>query len=163
MPTDPTPSGRGLRRRLADARATAVGTRGLRSRLERQGRELAALREEVAGHLHRIERQHDRLKEVERQVKHLVRSDQVRGAELERREIQIGVLEVRLADLEERLEDGAGAAGSDTAGRDVLAEVRREHALVRVRMQAVGAYEERLRRVEESLAELYDGDPRHLV
>ncbi len=31
------------------------------------------------------------------------------------------------------------------------------------RMQVVSAYEERLRRVEESVTELFDGDRRHLV
>ncbi len=163
MPTDPTPPPPGLRRRLADARAAAVGTRGLRSRLERQGRELAALREELAEHLARLDRQHDRLTRLERQTTHLVRADEVRRIELERREIQIGVLETRLADLEERLGHEIADPGSDGDDGGSLAAARREHALIRVRMQAVGAYEERLRRVEESVAELFEGDPRHLV
>ena len=42
-------------------------------------------------------------------------------------------------------------------------DVRTEHARIRARMQVISAYEERLRRVEESVAELYEGDPRHLV
>ena len=48
-------------------------------------------------------------------------------------------------------------------GRGLLDEVRTEHARIRARMQVVSAYEERLRRVEESVAELYEGDRRHPV
>ena len=62
---------------------------------------------------------------------------------------------------------GVAAAPLDDAqlatGRGLLDEVRTEHARVRARMQVVSAYEERLRRVEESVAELFDGDRRHQV
>jgi hypothetical protein len=61
---------------------------------------------------------------------------------------------------------GARATAPDdqlAAGRTLLDDVRTEHARIRARMQVVSAYEERLRRVEESVTELFDGDRRHLV
>jgi hypothetical protein len=90
--------------------------------------------------------------------------------ERERRDAQFGTLEMRLADLEQHLDDsraGLGQAPLDDdqlrEGRGLLEAVRSEHARIRARMQVVSAYEERLRRVEESVAELYDGDRRHPV
>ena len=78
---------------------------------------------------------------------------------------QVGVLEERLGRIEERL--GSGTFVADDAqmaeARDLVQAVRQEHEQVRVRMQIVSHYEERLRRVEEALATLYDGDVRHPV
>ncbi len=48
-------------------------------------------------------------------------------------------------------------------GRGLLDEVRSEHARISALMQVVSSYEERLRRVEESVAEPYEGDRRHPV
>jgi hypothetical protein len=56
---------------------------------------------------------------------------------------QVASLETRLADLRE-----APAAGE----ADVL-DVQREHERVRLRLQAVSHYEERLRRLEERLGD----------
>ena len=77
---------------------------------------------------------------------------------------------MRLADLEQLLADSASGVTAKrpddeqlAAGRSLLDEVRTEHARIRARMQVVSAYEERLRRVEESVTELFDGDRRHLV
>jgi hypothetical protein len=65
------------------------------------------------------------------------------------------------------LPSGASATAPDddqlAAGRTLLDDVRTEHERIRARMQVVSAYEERLRRVEESVTELFDGDRRHLV
>ena len=92
------------------------------------------------------------------------------ASERERRDAQFGTIEVRLADLEQRLRDARSYVGSTPPDDEALAEasslvddVRTEHARIRARMQVISAYEERLRRVEESVAELYEGDPRHLV
>ena len=78
---------------------------------------------------------------------------------------------MRLADLEQRARRRPGGARASAPldderlaeGRGLLEEVRTEHARIRARMQVVSAYEERLRRVEESVAELYEGDRRHPV
>lgn len=78
---------------------------------------------------------------------------------------QVGVLEERLGRIEERL--GSGTFVADDAqmaeARDLVQVVRQEHEQVRVRMQIISHYEERLRRVEDAMAQLYEGDPRHLV
>ena len=108
--------------------------------------------------------------DLEARAKELERAETLDTAERERRDAQFGTLEVRLGDLEQRLADAraehGGAPLDDAAlaeGRGLLDEVRTEHARIRARMQVVSAYEERLRRVEESVAELYEGDPRHPV
>lgn len=112
----------------------------------------------------------ERLKALEATDRDAQRSLALDAAERERRDAQFGTVEVRLADLEQRLEDArsasVGGAPDDeqlAAGRSLLDEVRTEHARIRARMQVVSAYEERLRRVEESVAELYPGDTRHQV
>jgi hypothetical protein len=67
--------------------------------------------------------------------------------------------------LEERLQTGTFVAddASMAQARSLVDEVRREHEQVRVRMQLVSHYEERLRRVEQALAGLHGGDPRQPV
>lgn len=168
---DPTPTeGPTVRRRLADVRATVVGTTGLRSRVARHTRVLATLAARLDDQQQRLGRQDKRLGDLEARVKELDRLTTLDTVERERRDAQVGTLEVRLADLEQRLADiPAGATGIPlddeqlAAGRGLLDEVRTEHSRIRARMQVVSAYEERLRRVEESVAELYDGDRRHPV
>lgn len=78
---------------------------------------------------------------------------------------QVGVLEERLGELEQRLGDGTFVAddAEQAEARQLVDVVRREHQQVRVRMQIVSHYEERLRRVEDAVAQLFDGDPRHVV
>ena len=162
-----------VRRRLADARATVVGTSGLRTRVAKHTDALARLKTRVDAQQQGATEQAKRLKELEARVKDLDRARVMQAAERERRDAQFGTIEVRLADLEQRFVavPAGGASGSvappDEAelaeARGLVEEVRTEHARVRARLQVVSAYEERLRRVEESVAELYEGDPRHLV
>lgn len=169
--TQPVPAERsGVRRRLADARATIVGTKGLRAKVAKQGAALSALRTRVDDHKQRLARQDQRLKTLEEKVRELRRASALDTVERERRDTQVGMVEQRLAELERRLADvrsGLASAPVDAdqlaEGSRLLEEVRTEHARVRARMQVVSAYEERLRRVEESVAQLFDGDPRHLV
>jgi chromosome segregation ATPase len=170
MPHTTTPGPTTLRGRVADARATIVGTKGLRAKVATQAAALKALRARVDDHQGRLARQDQRLKDLEAQVTYLDRARTMEAAERERRDAQFGTIEVRLADLEQRLRDARSFAGTtppDDAGlaeaHSLVDEVRTEHARIRARMQVVSAYEERLRRVEESVAELYEGDPRHLV
>lgn len=61
----------------------------------------------------------------------------------------LSALEVRVERLHRELADApAGAPDDDARARDLLAEARREHEQVRVRLSAIAAYEERLRRIE---------------
>ncbi len=157
---------------LGRTRASVVGTRGLHARAARQASELTRLRERtavvekgLAAQRSTLEEQARRLKELQDRVSTLDRALTLRTVEHGRREIQFGTIEERLGAVEERLRDGrlVPLDASEAEARDLLEEVRAEHARLRARMQIVSGYEERLRRVEESVAELYDGDPRHLV
>jgi exonuclease VII small subunit len=131
---------------------------------------LSTLRTRLDDQKQRVTRQDQRLKALEARVKELGRATALDLREGERRDAHVGSLEVRLADLEQGLADlrsGVAATAPDddqlAAGRTLLDDVRTEHARIRARMQVVSAYEERLRRVEESVTELFDGDRRHLV
>lgn len=168
--TDSPTSPASVRRRLADARASVVGTTGLRTKVAKHTDVIAGLRARLDTQQQAATEQGKRLKDLEARVKDLDRARVMEAAERERRDAQFGTLEVRLADLEERFV-AAPAGGAVTPpdeaelaeARGLVEDVRTEHARVRARLQVVSAYEERLRRVEESVAELYEGDPRHLV
>ena len=169
--TDPTTAPDGLRRRLGDARAAVVGTSGLRARVTRHATALAKLRESVDRLRERVQKQDARLAAVEGAVSDFQRATALSTVERERRDTHFGTMEVRLADLEQRVHDARASGGQAdspdaealAAGRSLLEEIRVEHARIRARMQVVSAYEERLRRVEESVAELFEGDARHPV
>ncbi len=167
---DPTTEEPTVRRRLADARASIVGTKGLRARVARHTSAIATLRTRFDDQQQRVGRQDQRLRALEAAVKELGRATALDAAERERRDAQFGTLEVRLADLEQRAADARSALASTpldderlAEGQGLLEAVRTEHARIRARMQVVSAYEERLRRVEESVADLYEGDRRHPV
>ena len=84
----------------------------------------------------RIERQHARIAELERELARLT---------------QLAALEERLEDLRQRL-DVPDLDASDTnraEARSLVEEVRREHAQVRARISAATVFEERLRVLEE--------------
>jgi hypothetical protein len=151
-----------VRRKLGRLRRSLAGVRGLEERVASQGAQLKKL---TARQADALSRQRETDKALEARVAHLERVSQVRAVEHERQGFQFGTLEGRLGEIEQRLADGHFV--SDTEGeaeaRALVDVIRREHEQIRVRMQIVSAYEERLRRVEESVTELYDGDPRHLV
>ena len=79
--------------------------------------------------------------------------------------IQAGVFEERMGRLEERLQGGTFVAddASMAEARSLVETVRREHDQARIRLQIVSHYEERLRRVEDALVNLYEGDVRHPI
>lgn len=167
---DTTTGPTSLRRRVADALATITGTKGLRARVATQASALKALRSRADSHDKRLARQDELLKDLKDRVTYLDRARTMEASERERRDAQFGTIEVRLAELEQALLDARSRPGSTPPDDEQLAaaaslvdEVRTEHARIRARMQVVSSYEERLRRVEESVAELYEGDPRHLV
>lgn len=87
----------------------------------------------------RVQRQHERLADLER--------------ELVRLSPQVAALEERLETLARTLEPGPSATPEQTVeARGLLDAVRREHAQVRARISAATVFEERLRVLEERLA-----------
>ncbi len=167
MTESPVPAARtssSLRRRLGRLRRRVAGPRAseevarlrkqhetLRDRIERQATQLATLKSTVAAMKERslpFEQAANR-----RQVEHGRVSNQV------------GVLEERMGRLEERLATGPLIADdADTAeARALIDIVRREHEQVRVRMQIISHYEERLRRLEAAIESLDDSDVRRMV
>jgi DNA repair exonuclease SbcCD ATPase subunit len=85
----------------------------------------------------RAERQHERIAELER--------------ELKRVSPQLAALEERVEDLRQRLDvPDLDASDADRAeARSLVEEIRREHAQVRARITAATVFEERLRVLEE--------------
>jgi DNA repair exonuclease SbcCD ATPase subunit len=85
----------------------------------------------------RAERQHERIAELER--------------ELKRVSPQLAALEERVEDLRQRLDlPDLDASDDDRAeARSLVEEIRREHAQVRARISAATVFEERLRVLEE--------------
>ena len=78
--------------------------------------------------------------------------------------IQIGVVEGRIGLIEERLRGGEPVIAEEdewAEARSLLELVRREHEQIRVRMQVIAQYEERLRRLEDAVVKSYQGDVRH--
>ena len=132
------------------------------ARLEAQGRRLDSQQQKI-GELRTAlnatkETLRDRLTPIEKR-------DAIREVEHGRLHAQVGAIEERLGRIEELLSSPRMAAteGADGEAVAVLAAVRREHEQIRVRMQIISSYEERLRRVETSVIALYQGDHRHPV
>ncbi|CAN5348692.1 hypothetical protein BH24ACT9_BH24ACT9_09170 [soil metagenome] len=62
---------------------------------------------------------------------------------------QVAALESRIEEIRERLETApSGDDERQTAARDILDSVRREHEQIRARFAGMSQYEERLRRLE---------------
>ena len=137
------------RRSVADPNHLAARMDRQRAQLDRQTRELNDLKSKV-------ESLRKRLHPVELASRH-------RAVEHANLAIQVGVWEERLGALQE-LVRGDSYVGSDaevSQARSLVEEIRREHAQVRVRMQVIAQYEERLRRLESAFVELHEGDVRH--
>jgi septation ring formation regulator EzrA len=140
-----------VRRGLARLRRKAFVPSSIDEQLRRQARQMEKLSAQVA--------------QLREQWRPTSAAANYRAVEHGRLMNQVGVLEERLGQFEERLSAGTFVAdGADQAeARSLLEEVRREHQQVRVRMQIISHYEERLRRVEDAIAQLYDGDVRHVL
>jgi uncharacterized coiled-coil protein SlyX len=130
-----------------------------------QQREIGRLTARVEAHRERLDRQRDRLEDFRQRFVPFEKASNLRALEHGRQGHQVGAIEQRLGALEERMADGVLVSDTEAEAeaRRLIDEIRREHEQIRVRMQIVSAYEERLRRVEATLGEVYDGDPRHLV
>ncbi|MDP9219789.1 MAG: hypothetical protein M3P23_04520 [Actinomycetota bacterium] len=142
---------RTLRRSLGRVRRALFVPNDLRVRLDRQAKQIDALTKALTS--------------VEQRLRTIELGSNTREVEHGRLRVQVGVFEERMGRLEQRLESGSFVAddASMAEARSLVDEVRHEHERARVRMQIVSHYEERLRRVEEALATLYDGDVRHPV
>ena len=177
------------RKRLGKLRKTRMMVRDVRSRVDNQRkqvetqarqladqrRRLAAQAREQAQIAKQLKAQTERvaklvkavadLQELKARLTPFEKASQLREIEHGRFSFQLGGIEERLGALEQALSDGRLVADDATSAeaRSIVDEVRREHEQIRVRMQIVSAYEERLRRVEASVVELYDGDLRHQV
>jgi hypothetical protein len=173
---------RRARRRLGKMRKTRMMVRALGSRVVAQGQRLDTQKTRIAAQSREQARISKQLQEQTKQVERLAKAvsemqelkarlvpfdkaSKLRELEHGRFSYQIGGIEQRLGALEQRLSDGTFVAddAATAEARSIIDEVRREHEQIRIRMQIVSAYEERLRRVETSVAELYDGDLRHQV
>lgn len=144
-----------VRRLLAPG---AAREKQLRAVVRKQRRALSRLRSAVAEILTRLDN-------LERQRRSYEQASELRMIEHQRLGFQFGSIEQRLGRIEQQLTDGVlVATDDDTAeARSILDEVRREHEQVRVRMQIISSYEERLRRVEAALDRLDSQDPRYQV
>lgn len=174
-----------LRRRRSGRRDLTIRLDNQRSRLDNQkkrlddhGRRLDRQRGDVLrlgrssdkhmdalrGHAAAIEELRGLVRDMRERARVSERAARVRELEHGRMEDQLAAIEERLGRIDTALADGllVDDGGSDE-GRTVLEEIRREHQQIRVRMQFIGAYEERLRRVEATALALYDGDHRHQV
>ncbi len=158
--TGTTPRG-SLLSRVMRLRTTRSLVRVTRTTVGAQGREL----KRVSAQLERQVQTLDRLVGLEQQLAPLAKAADVRALEHGRFSHQIGGMEQRLGALEQRISDGRFVAddADEAQARRLVDEIRREHEQIRVRMQIISSYEERLRRVEATAAELYDGDLRHQV
>lgn len=177
-PTTPSAISR-VRRRLGRLRKTRMMVRDVRKRVDAQRAQADLQRKQLEAQsrqqtklLARLDAQAKQVEAVKKSVAVLTarltpfeQAAALRELEHGRFGYQLGAVEERLGTLEQRITDGTFV--TDDAGqaqaRDLVEAVRREHAQIRVRMQIVSAYEERLRRVEATVVALYDGDHRHPV
>lgn len=137
------------RRSVADPNDLRGKLAKQRTQLERQARQIAELTSTVAA--------------LGKRVRPVELASSHRELEHGRAVIQVGILEERLGRIEERLRDTSwtGDSQDQSEARSLVAEIRREHEQVRIRMQVIGQYEERLRRLEDAVVKMYDGDVRH--
>ena len=147
-----------LRQRLA-TRADVTRLRDDVDRLSAQrGRPAAGagrrLEKQVSSLLERVRDQGRRIRGAERSLAQhtfevrLLQTDYLRIAQ------QLAAAETRIEWLAERLDAGelAGTGPEREQSRSLVEEIRREHEQIRVRFQVVTSYEERLGRVERTLA-----------
>jgi hypothetical protein len=147
---------RRTRRKLGRLRRQVVDPDNLRGRLDKQAKQLDQQARQIADLKATVTALSKRFHPVALASSH-------RELEHGRAVIQVGVIEERLGRIEELLRGDrfTGDAEEHAEARSLVAEVRREHEQVRIRMQVIGQYEERLRRLEDAVVKMYHGDVRH--
>ena len=168
----PTTSAPQWRRQLRRLRPTRSLVGRIDSRVDRTIKQQETLRNRAERHdtqLERLTRQVEKLQTTMQQMRERSRPLELeantRLVQHSRMSVQLGMLEQRMGRIEEQLATGA-VTGDDAAraeARDIVDLVRREHEQVRVRLQLVSHYEERLRRVEAAIESMAEGDVRRFV
>jgi hypothetical protein len=151
--------------RLRRFRTTRTLVRDVRGKSAQQARAQESLKKRLDSQAAHVQQLTKRLTELERAFEPFVKASNLRALEHGRFSLQVGAMEARLGELEQRLGQAPLQVEDGTAAEAlrIVDVVRREHEQIRVRMQIISSYEERLRRVEETVACLYDGDLRHQV
>lgn len=130
------------------------GLPGVGRRLPRSS-SFRELEERVAKTEARLKRQNERLRRQKELLDEIKPAANRAHSLFEILGAQVGGIEERLQSLTEQVElGGYDATDEETAeARNLLEEVREEHARIRVRFGVVTRYEERIRRLESALAE----------
>lgn len=158
-----------LRRPIRDLRHDMTEVRARldkqRARLDRAAKVDAQLRGQLLKLQDRLSRQQELIKELRRELGPVQHDQRQREVDYVRAMQQLGALETRVGRLEERLEPDRFTADDESLreARSLVDTVRREHDQVRVRFQIISAYEERMRRLEAAVIDMYDGDVRHPI
>lgn len=136
-----------------------------RTRLDRQVDKLDRLRDRVLKLRDQMAGQQRTLAELKQTLGPVQREARQREVDYLRAMHQISALEARVGRIEERLEGDSYTTDDSSLveARSLVDTVRREHDQVRVRFQLITQYEERMRRLEAAVTELYDGDMRHSI
>lgn len=134
------------RRRLVDPDDLKGRQRALEKRLDQQAKQLAATKATVT----------ELRSTLAKQIRVVELASEHREREHGNLTIQMGRCQEMLGEFEERLREERFITGpeDEAEARRLIDEIRREHERIRVRMQAVAQYEDRLRRIEAAVAEL---------
>jgi hypothetical protein len=130
------------RRKVVDPDDLKGRQRRLKERVDQQARQVAELKSTVAT--------------LGKRVRVVELASEHREREHGNLTIQVGRCQELLGEFEERLrrERFLAEPAEEAEARRLVDEIRREHERIRVRMQAVAQYEDRLRRIEAAVADL---------
>lgn len=156
-----------LRRPIGDLRRDVGEIRqrldNQRARLEAAAKTNAQLRNQILKLQERVSRLQDRVTELKRELGPVQHDQRQREVDYLRALQQLAALEQRVGRIEEQREPDQFTSDEPSLreARSLVDTVRREHDQVRVRFQIISAYEERMRRLEAAILDMYDGDVRH--
>lgn len=134
-----------------------------RDRVDRYSKQNERLRDQLDRQRATIDRLSTAVADLRSRIAPYEKDQRIRELDSQRALQQLGALETRLGRLEEKLEPNHLSDDDESLAqaRSLVDTVRREHDQVRVRFQVISAYEERMRRLEAAVIEMYDGDIRH--
>ena len=137
------------RRKVVDPDDLRGRQRRLKERVDQQAKQVAETKVAVA-------KLRSTLTTLARRVRAVELASEHREREHGNLTIQVGRCQELLGEFEERLRNERFIAepGEEAEARRLVDEIRREHERIRVRMQAVAQYEDRLRRIEAAVADL---------
>ncbi len=137
------------RRKVVDPDDLRGRQRRLKERVDQQAKQVAATKAAVT-------KLRSTVTELNRRVRVVELASEHREREHGNLTIQVGRCQELLGEFEERLrrERFVADPAEEAEARRLVDEIRREHERIRVRMQAVAQYEDRLRRIEAAVADL---------